>query len=347
MLRISMAMVIVCSLLAPASLVAADKPPIRGLVSMGAYKFVVTASDPVNTLEPLNAKPGIFGGIVILASWRELQQSPTSGITENNNIDRALEDVREYNRKNPQKPLAVKLRVWGGFVAPDWAKQIGGPAINVVHKKPRTIGRFWSPPYRKAWAHFQEMLAAKYDSEPLIREVALTSCMSFTAEPFFLPGEPSVAKPLTDAGFKPFEYKQCLVNAVNDYAPWKMTNVEVPLNPIHMPLGNPKGDIDFTQQFMRSCRQSFGKRCIFDNHDLDTTPGKPVLNVYNAIKKMGGPVEFQTGPATPKDFEGTIKYGVSLGAGSIELYQDFGGFPLVPDDQLKRWAAMVEGNRGR
>src|SRR5229473_1648576 len=89
-------------MLAAASASAADLPPktpLRGLVSMGAYKFVVNASDPVNTLEPLNAKPGIFGGIVILASWRELQQSASSGLAENNTIDRALEDVRAYNRR--------------------------------------------------------------------------------------------------------------------------------------------------------------------------------------------------------------------------------------------------------
>ncbi len=28
-------------------------------------------------------------------------------------------------------------------------------------------------------------------------------------------------------------------------------------------------------------------------------------------------------------------------------YQDFGGFPLVPDPKLEHWAAMLEGNRGR
>jgi hypothetical protein len=46
---------------------------------------------------------------------------------------------------------------------------------------------------------------------------------------------------------------------------------------------------------------------------------------------------------TPKDFEGTIRKGVSLGASSIELWQDYQGFPLVPDDTLKRWATMIEG----
>lgn len=342
MLRIRPAVTTAALLLfAATSVSAADvKKPLRGLVSMGAFKFAAAGTDPVNTLEPLNKKPGIFGGIVILATWRELQQSHSSGIAENNTIDKALEDVRAYNRKNPQKPLGVKLRVWSGYQAPDWAKEIGGTPIKVTHKKPRTLGRFWSPPYRKAWTHFQELLAAKYDNEPLIREVAVTSCQSFTAEPFYLPDEASVAKPLNAAGFKPHQFKECLLNAINDYAPWKTTNIEIPLNPVYMPLGNNKGDPAFTEQIMHSCRQSIGKRCIFDNHDLDTTPPKTILPLYDAMKRLGPPIEFQTFHVTPTD--GTIKKGVSLKAGSIELWQDYKGFQFVPDAKLKEWAAMVE-----
>jgi hypothetical protein len=44
------------------------KTPLRGLISMGAYRFVGSGGDPVNALEPLNAKPGIFGGLVVIAS---------------------------------------------------------------------------------------------------------------------------------------------------------------------------------------------------------------------------------------------------------------------------------------
>ena len=164
------------------------KPPIRGLVSMGAYRFVGQGGDPVNTLEPLNAKAGIFGGLVIIATWKQLQPTPASEIGDNNVIDRALADVRAYNARNPAKPLAVKLRVWGGFEAPDWAKQLGGAPIATEHNgKQRILGRFWSEAYRQAWSRLQVQLAAKYDALPLIREVAITSCMSFTAEPFFLP----------------------------------------------------------------------------------------------------------------------------------------------------------------
>ena len=32
------------------------------------------------------------------------------------------------------------------------------------------------------------------------------------------------------------------------------------------------------------------------------------------------------------------------GAGAIELYQDFGGFPLVPNGRLRYWANLIEAN---
>jgi hypothetical protein len=77
------------------------KPPIRGLVSMGAFKFVGSGGDPVNTLEPLNAKPGIFGGIVVVASWAQLQPESPSELENGNVIDKAMAEVRAYNTRNP------------------------------------------------------------------------------------------------------------------------------------------------------------------------------------------------------------------------------------------------------
>jgi hypothetical protein len=340
----------VCAMLSvpPASgAFAADpqiKPPIRGLVSMGAYRFVGQGGDPVNTLEPLNAKAGIFGGLVIIATWKQLQPTPTSELGDDNVIDRALADVRAYNARNPAKPVAVKLRVWGGFEAPDWAKQLGGAPIATEHNgKQRFLGRFWSEAYRQAWSRLQVQLAARYDALPLIREVAITSCMSFTAEPFFLPTEPTVANPLRAAGYTDAAHRQCLAHAVADYAPWKASRLVLSLNPFYGLSGRRPGDAAFTEQVMRACRQAVGRRCVFDNHDLDANPPKTLLPIYAVMQKMGPEIEFQTLHTTPEDFEGTIRKGVSLGASSIELWQDYQGFPLVPDATLKRWATMIEG----
>ena len=323
------------------------KPPIRGLVSMGAYRFVGYGGDPVNTLEPLNAKPGIFGGLVVIASWKQLQPTPQSEIGPNNVIDGALAQVRDYNERNPNKPLAVKLRVWGGFEAPDWAKELGGPPIETIfNEKPRTVGRFWSPAYRQAWAQLQQQLAARFDNRPLIREVAVTSCMSYTAEPFVVPMQDGVLAPLRAAGFTEVAYKECLAHAVADYAPWQRSRLVLSVNPLRTAYGQGNGDQAFTEGLMRDCRQTLGRRCVFDNHDLDTELPGPLYRIYATMKQLGPEIEFQTWRTTPKDFDGTIRLGVSYGASSIELYQDYGGFPLVPDARLRQWAAMLERNTG-
>jgi hypothetical protein len=324
----------------------AAKPPIRGLVSMGAFKFVGSGGEPVNTLEPLNAKPGIFGGIVIVASWAQLQPEPDSVVGDGNVIDEAMKDVRAYNERNPGKPLAVRLRIWGGFKAPAWAMTLGGQPIAAVHNnKNRHVGRFWSPEYRRAWARLQEQLAAKYDAWPLIREVSMTSCMSFTAEPFFSPSEDSVMQPLRAAGFTDEAYKECLRGGLDDYSAWKRTRIVLSVNPLRTGLNQGPGDPEFTERMMRDCRKRLGVRCVFDNHNLDTDLPRPLHRLYALMKELGPEIVFQTGGTNPKDFDGTIQMGVDHGATSVELWQDYGGFPTVPEDKLRRWAAMIERNK--
>jgi hypothetical protein len=276
---------------------------------------------------------------VIIATWKQLQPTPDSEIGDNNVIDQALAEVRAYNARNPDRPLAVKLRVWGGFEVPDWAMRLGGGApIQTVHNgTERVLGPFWSPAYRQAWARFQEQLAAKYDSRPLIREVSITSCMSFTAEPFYLPSEPTVANPLRAAGYTDAAHRQCLAHAVADYAPWKASRLVLSLNPFYG-LTRRTGDVGFTKQVMRLCRQTLGRRCVFDNHNLDTDPPKSIIPIFALMQKMGPEIEFQTFHTTPKDFEGTIKKGISLGASSIELGRT---------TRVFRWCQTTRSSAGR
>jgi hypothetical protein len=320
------------------------KPPIRGLVSMGAYRFVGKGGDPVNTLEHVRAKAGIFGGIVIIASWAQLQPEGPEDF-DSSVIDDAMEEVRDYNAEHKDKPLAVRLRVWGGFMAPPWVQKLGGAPIKTVYeKKERVLGRFWSPAYRKAWAALQEKLAERYDSWPLIREVSMTSCMSVTAEPFYSPEEGSVQEPIRKAGFTEKAYKECLRGGLDDYEAWKATRIVLSVNPLRTRPGQGAGDPEFTMDLMRDCRQRLGVRCVFDNHNLDTEYPRPLRPIYALMKELGPEIVFQTWRTNPEDFDGTIKLGVQMGATSIELWQDYRGFPTVPNDQLKRWAKMVEAN---
>src|SRR5207247_5613138 len=114
----------------------------------------------------------------------------------------------------------------------------------------------------------------------------------------------------------PARVQELLTNTISDYTPCKTTNIETTLNPDYMPLGNKKGDEAFTEQFMRACRKSIGKRCIFDNHDFDTSPPSTIVPVLESMKKLGPPMEFQTYHVAPPDWDGTIKKAASMGAGS-------------------------------
>jgi hypothetical protein len=44
------------------------------------------------------------------------------------------------------------------------------------------------------------------------------------------------------------------------------------VNPLRTGLGQGSGDPDFTSDIMRNCRKRLGVRCVFDNHNLDTSP---------------------------------------------------------------------------
>jgi hypothetical protein len=317
---------------------------------MGAFKFVGSGGDPVNTLEPLDAKAGIFGGLVVISTWRQLQPTPGAELPEGNPIDKALAEVRAYNQRNPQKPIAVRLRVWGGFEAPEWAMRIGGPPIAAVHNnKHRQLGRFWTPAYRAAWRDFQHKLAAKYDSFPLIREVSMLSCMSFTAEPFFSPSEPSVQEPIRAAGFNDNDYKACLDNGLEDYAGWQRTRIVLSVNPLRTAQNQGPGDAAFTERIMRQCRRMLGVRCVLDNHDLDVDGklARPLVPIYAVMKQLGPEIVFQTAQETPPDFDAVIRKAVSMGATAVELWQDYKGFPLESDANLRRWAKMIEANKTR
>jgi len=116
------------------------------------------------------------------------------------------------------------------------------------------------------------------------------------------------------------------------------------VNPLRTAPNQGPGNAAFTKRVMYECREALGIRCVFDNHDLNADLPPPLVPIYRYMRTPGPEIQFQTLNATPENFAGTIRKGVRYGASAIELYQDFGGFPLVPDDKLRKWAAMIESN---
>ena len=82
---------------------AQTKPPIRGLVSMGAYKFVAfPGTQPVNTMAPLNAKAQAQGSGDFSSMWA----GQAAG------LGRAL-PARELTRKLADEAQALMQRMAG------------------------------------------------------------------------------------------------------------------------------------------------------------------------------------------------------------------------------------------
>jgi hypothetical protein len=105
---------------------------------------------------------------------------------------------------------------------------------------------------------------------------------------------------------------------------------------------SPPNDIAFSERVMRICRQTAGERCILSNHDLGAVPpsASTVLPIYALERKFGPNITYQTFLKTPADYEGTIRKGISLGAGAIEVWPD--GYKAVSAATLQSWALMFE-----
>ena len=322
------------------------KTPLRGLIDMGDISFHRKGGAATNNVAELNPYAGSFGGIAINVSWSQIE--PTRGSLVTDGIDHALADIRVYNQANPEHPIGARLRVWPGPNAPDWAMHLGGDPLQIVHRGMTiTVGRFWTPEYRAAFREMETMLAAKYDDEPLIHEVGIESGSSMTDEPFILPLDPVSSKSLHAAGFTDAEYQAALHGAVADYAAWKKTLLEFPINPYHtIDSGHALLDINVSISVMDEFRKVLGPRAVLSNHGLNAVmPATPLL-VYDEMKKLGPPINFQMYAPKGIDLPKAITLGLSYGAEAVELWSPakLGGFTSMKPEEVRALAELFPKN---
>lgn len=301
---------------------------------------------PEFTMDNVLHFPGVFGGIVLNTSWNTLEPKQ-NGPLNFSSIDDALAQVRTYNASNADAPLGVKLRIWAGANAPQWAKKLAGGPVDIVRNPagcfpspcPLTVGKFWMPAYITAWRKFQAAVAAKYDSESLIRQVAVTSCAQQTDEPFVPTVDPTAKANLVAAGYTDKAQQNCLLNAITDYAAWKSTLIDFSFNNFSKIAGG--ADPAFTARVMKACRDALGARCILDNQALNIPLYSADQSIYDTMQSLGQPIQFQT--AGPKamncQWTAVIAQAVALGALGVEVwpepqYEGFGDFTAVQMRQL-------------
>ncbi len=335
----------------PASVtLSSPKIPIRGLIDMQDISWHNTdnATPTPFTTSYISGYPGLFGGIVINETWADLQ--PTQGGTiVTTAVDNDLMQVQAYNNLSnvtQSSPVSVKLRIYAGSNAPLWAKNMAGGPITIYRNPagcngatdtcPLTVGPYWTTPYINAWRAFQAQVAAKYDANPAIVAVAVTSCAEQTDEPFVASTGPISKANLQTAGLTDPLQESCLSGAMTDYSAWANTDIDFTFNSYNKLTGGL--DTTFTQSVMTMCRQMAPNRCVLDNHALQT-PITSDPQVYADIQSMGGLINFQT--QSPEGmgciWPETITQGLILGARAIEVWPEakYQGFTTltVPDVQ--------------
>jgi hypothetical protein len=333
-------------LLAPAAAQAAaqaQKPPIHGLITMGRLNFLDDpAILPDNSMREPLTHTGVYAGAVINVEWAQIEAAP--GRYDFSVIDQGLASLRAYNGQNAQARMVAKLRVFAGPVAPDWAKRLaGGPIAITIRNHPATIGPAWSSAYRRAWRALQQALAARYDADPLVREVAIASCATMTDEPFVIPLNRDNLPGMTQAGYSDSAMQACLLGALDDYAPWTQVALDFPFNAWRdSDGGHVRRNPDFTLKVMDQARQRLGPRLVISNHGIGPRIGPVDGPIVAEIRRLGPPMAFQSVRPT-EDWPATIETARQLGVTEMELWvtRDAGGIAAIDQDELRQWRSEL------
>lgn len=326
------------------------KAPLTGLVDMGSQRFYLQGSAaPTLTVTSIPSNFTALSGIVVNSTWGQLE--PSKGSYDWSTLDDSLAAVTSWNETHTSTPLAVKLRVFGGLTAPVWAKSLGGAPLS---DGARSIGRWWTPEYESAWSTFQHALAARYDSNALIRAVAVTSCASLTGEPFITAMNAPALAVLEPAGWTPAAQQNCIDGIFNDYSGWHETQVDFPFNTFRTLVnGVPVNDTAVTISLMEACASSAaegGIYCVMGNHGLEDTAGTTTASapVYSEIDTLWQqtpghvPVYFQTvGPTNGADCT-SINNAIAHHASSVELWPE--ALAELSTSTLQSWdTALTSG----
>ena len=330
---------------AAAQFAGVKKQPLHGLVTMGDIGTLMREGGySRNALREANAHPGVYRGVVLALSWKELE--PTEGQLDVSSIESALDRVRAYNRKYPVTPLKAKIRIFAGWNTPGWViAKSEGPLVLTDKLGTLTIGRFWTARYRRAWRQFQDLLAKQYDKNPLIGEVAVSSCATISAEPFILPMNPHNHDVLYAAGFNDRRHEACLLGAIQDYAAWKNTPIDYTVNPIRL-TDEATWTLDegFVRTVLVKFRKKYGSRGVIANHGLKMNLFPRDRPICSLLKKLGSPIAFQT--YNPRvNWPGSVALGMQYGATEIEVWNTkaSGGAAAVSYSELRQWAQELDG----
>jgi len=276
----------------------------------------------------------VIKSFVVSVPWAQLQPTQGGPIVHPNPIDDALAKAQAAD-------MTVKLRVGAGIDAPEWAKQIGGNPIPLFYTGATvkhagdvagTIGRFWLPAFGAAYDDLQQKLAAAYDGNPALAQVAITRCSTIFSETYLRnTKDPRNAKALLAAGFTRAADDTCHDQQMRSHLVWTHTRSSLAINAYQAisPDGSVKPDLAYSLAQMAQCRQVLGQRCVLENYSLSASRinDPTYAQIYATMQRLGPPFDFQTSTmAKVGNLLGVLAFARSIGASSVELPTGYTAF---------------------
>lgn len=325
------------------------KPPLQGLVDRGNANGLSSFNLPSEPyLDSLQA-------VIANVYWSDLQPNAQGQAIQTNQLDSALAAVTAYNNTHANH-LSVKLRIFAGIYAPNWAKTIDGWAPVSTYNiqtptKGGTLGPFWTADYGTAYKQMMQAMAAKYDSNPLLREVTIAQCMTVFAEPFqrdnynlgqllYASAQPSY----TGTPYSVAADEGCLNAEIDNSTAWTQTRLSLAFNPWRPWSFNGTTyvqgaqDEAFTASVMDHCRVVLKTQCTIENNSIrDTFVGNQSIvgNLYYDMANRGPNMTLQTAdPTRIGNPITTVQWATTIGANAVELPNNYTGLTTSDLDSL-------------
>lgn len=285
----------------------AGRGPVRGLV----------------VIDDVSGVDDLVQGVSVNVPWSQLQPVAGGPLVHPNPVDEALRAAASF----PGACTGVKLRVLAGVESPAWAKELGGPPVPLELSYDLRRGqapRFWQTAFGQAHDELQRLLADAYDDHPLLREVAVSRCTTFYAEPMVRQGydRASVAA-LLAAGYTAAADERCQEEQLAGMAVWQQASVLLALNPYERVTGTGTLEVDapYAVGVGQRCRELFGQRCVVSNNSLRwPLLGGEYVPLYAGMRALGRPLAFQlAAPGRIGELDAVLEHAVDVGAGSVEL----------------------------
>ena len=327
---------------------ARTKPSLRGLVAMGRMPRGSEDRDASGFREVL-AHPSVYRGVVVDVGWTWLE--PSQGRYDFSAIDERVRQAELYNAAHPERPIVLKLRVFGGRLTPAWVLRQTGSFEIAWRGDALVLPAIWSTAYLGLWSRLQQALAARYDAMPVIGEVAVTACSTLTGEPFVFPITPDARVSAQAAGYSDGARRACLEAAPASYAAWRTTPIDLPINPYCalMPTGDgaPPCSLDLPIKVAREFVKAFADRAVLSYHGVGAD--KPVEQRISEFieRPLGTRAAVATALQTVRPGVELRLYGdrgAALGACELEVWdsQAAGGHAPFGLDELSGLARDVE-----